>query len=156
MNLYFHDMKNIDILQAAQKTVNTYILLRKNQEYLSFLSARTTDILEGLGDNDIVETSYVVNTLEMADRELDDLVDQLHFHSREMLVEICEDPCLQIYCFNKIYEYDDFRSLIESSLANVKEVDLVDNWSKFMERLEYTYEKELHAPTIERSVFGRK
>ena len=30
MNLYFNDMKNIDVLQTAQRTVNTYILLRKN------------------------------------------------------------------------------------------------------------------------------
>lgn len=156
MNLYFNDMKNIDVLQTAQRTVNTYILLRKNQEYLSFLSARTADILEGLGENDIVEISYTVNALEMADRELDDLVDELYFHSREMLVEICEDPCLQVYCFNKVYEHEDFRGLIESSLENTKDIDLVDNWSKFTEELERTYEKEINTPPLERSLFGRR
>lgn len=140
---YFENKKRIDTLQILASTITTYILVKKYEDSTNFISMRLEDIFDNKNLEHVIAVGETMESVDRAVRDLDLLEDELNFISQQMTKEVLEDRELQLYCFNKVYDYEDINCFTEQIFKDLEyyPLDFDDLWGSFKRSVCSTHER---------------
>ena len=140
---YFENKKRIDTLQILASTITTYILVKKYEDNTNFISMRLEDIFDDRNLDNVIAVGDAMESIDRAVRDLDLLEDELNFISQQMTKEVLEDRELQLYCFNKVYDYEDINCFTEQIFKDLEyyPMDFDDLWGSFKRSVCSTFDR---------------